>query len=195
MSQTSKTMSHYTHQLNHRVSGLDLDFAGQLHQNNCGDGYWDLDWCIMAETETGHLHLQKNHLTIQANPQKHLQSDRPWKIGDIVQLKLPKNLVEGDRYVAVGNAGLPGTDRYSIALASELETVATLMHHITHTLNQINLPFTFGCFYDPLDYPHDEAAILSVNAIDQAIIKLNLAPLCLGRGFGGEGGSPGFTIN
>lgn len=164
-------MSHYSHQLNHRVSGLDLDFAGQLHHNNCGEGYWDSDWCIMAEMETGDLWLKKNHLTLQAEPQYHLQPDRPWKIGDLVPLKLPKNLVEGDRYVAVGNAGLPGTDRYSIALASEQETVVTLMQQVTHTLNQINLPFTFACFYDPLDYPNDEAAILSVNAHDQIAFK------------------------
>jgi hypothetical protein len=163
-------MNQYNHQLNHRVSGLDLTFAGSLHQNNCGDGYWDSDWCIMAEVEAGKLLLQKNQLTVQAEPQLHLQTDRPWKIGDRVNLKLPKNLVEGDRYVAVGNAGLPGTDRCSLPFSLEVEAVAELMRSITSELNQINLPFTLACFYDPLDYPDDEAAILTVNKVDQSIV-------------------------
>jgi HopA1 effector protein family len=164
-------MNQYSHQLNHRVSGLDLTFAGSLHQNNCGEGYWDSDWCIMTEVETGKLLLQKNHLTLQADPQRHLQADRPWNIGDRVNLKLPKNLVEGDRYVAVGNAGLPEDDCYQIPFALDIETVVSLMQHVTFELNQMNLPFTLACFYDPLDYPHDEAAILTINAIDRSIAE------------------------
>ncbi len=175
-------MSDYSHQLNHRVFGLDLDFASLLHQSNHGEGYWDHDWCVVGEAPEEKLYLRKQQLTLQADPQRHLQPDRPWKIGDIVQLKLPKNLVEGDRYVAVGNAGLPGTDRHCIALALELETVAAVMQHVTHELNQLNLPFTFACFYDPLDYPDDEAAILSVNAIDQKIIPTIFEPIALSIG-------------
>jgi HopA1 effector protein family len=163
-------MNQTSYQLNRRVSGLDLTFAGSLHQNNCGDGYWDLDWCIMAEVEAGKLLLQKNQLTVQADPQRHLEADRPWKIGDRVNLKLPKNIVEDDRYVAVGNAGLPGTDRHSLSFALGVENVADFMRSITSELNQINLPFTLACFYDPLDYPDDEAAILTVNRTDQSIV-------------------------
>ena len=160
----------YTHQHNHRVAGLDLAFAGSLHQNNCGEGYWDPGWRVIEypahSVETSTVIVTKDHLTVHTNPDRHLRNG-PWTLGDLIEVKLPKNLVDGDRYVAVGNAGVPGTNRETIAIESSVDQIAGLIQQITQALNQLNLPFTLGCFYDPLDYPHSEAAILTVNMVDQ----------------------------
>lgn len=160
----------YTHQQNHRVTGLDLAFAGSLHQNNCGEGYWDPGWQVIEhpshDVEISTVIVKKNHLTVHTNPDRHLRNG-PWTLGDLIEVKLPKNLVDGDRYVAVGNAGVPGTDRTSLSIESSVDQVAGLVQQITQTLNQLNLPFTLACFYDPLDYPHPEAAILIMNTTDQ----------------------------
>ena len=156
----------YTHQHNYRVTGLDLAFAGSLHQNNYGEGYWDLGWQVMECHPDSTVVVQKNHLTVHTHPDRHLRNG-PWTLGDLIDVKLPKNLVDGDRYVAVGNAGVPGTDRISLAIDRSANQVAELIQQITQELNPLNLPFTLGCFYDPLDYPHPEAAILIVNAADQ----------------------------
>ena len=159
----------YTHQHNHRVTGLDLAFAGSLHQNNCGEGYWDSGWQVIehyADVDINIVIVEKNHLTVHTNPDRHLRNG-PWNLGDLIEVKLPKNLVDGDRYVAVGNAGVLGTDRISLAIECSADQVAGLIQQVTQTLNPLNLPFTLACFYDPLDYPHSEAAILTVNATDQ----------------------------
>ena len=160
----------YTHQHNHRVTGLDLAFAGSLHQNNCGEGYWDSGWQVIEhlinDMDINTVIVKKDHLTVHTNPDRHLRNG-PWSLGDLIEVKLPKNLVDGDRYVAVGNAGVPGPDRTALAIESSVDHVAKLIRQITHTLNQLNRPFTLGCFYDPLDYPHSEAAILIMNATDQ----------------------------
>ena len=160
----------YTHQHNQRVTGLDLAFAGSLHQNNCGEGYWDSGWQVIEPQADGidldTVIVKKNHLTVHTNPDRHLRNG-PWNLGDLIEVKLPKNLVDGDRYVAVGNAGVPGTCRTSLAIECSDDQVTGLIQQITQELNQLNLPFTLGCFYDPLDYPHSEAAILTVNATDQ----------------------------
>ena len=161
----------YTHQHNRRVTGLDLAFAGSLHQNNCGEGYWDSGWQVIVlhadGMDSGTVIVRKNNLTVHAHPDRHLRNG-PWIPGDLIDLKLPKNLVDGDRYVAVGNAGVPGTDRKTLAIDRPADQVAGLIQQITRELNQLNLPFTLGCFYDPLDYPHSEAAILILNAADQS---------------------------
>lgn len=164
----------YTHQHNHRVTGLDLAFAGSLHQNNCGEGYWDSGWQVIGYhadgidlvPDTTTVIVKKNHLIVHTHPGRHLRNG-PWLLGDLIEVKLPKNLVDGDRYVAVGNAGVPGTDRVTQAIDCSAEQVAELIQRITLELNQLNLPFTLGCFYDPFDYPDSEAAILTVNAMDR----------------------------
>ena len=160
----------YTHQQNHRVTGLDLAFAGSLHQNNCGEGYWDSGWQVIGHCADGidisTVVVKKDNLTMHTNPDRHLRNG-PWTLGDLIEVKLPKNLVDGDRYVAVGNAGVPETHCTALAIESSADQVAGFIQQMTQALNQLNLPFTLACFYDPLDYPHPEAAILTVNATDQ----------------------------
>ncbi len=166
----------YTHQQNHRVTGLDLAFAGSLHQSNCGEGYWDSGWQVIdyqtndvnSVADLTTIVVKKNHLTVHTNPDRHLRNG-PWTLGDLIDIKMPKNFVEGDRYVAVGNAGVPGADRVTQAIDCSADQVAQLIQQITVELNQLNLPFTLGCFYDPLDYPDPEAVILTVNATDREI--------------------------
>jgi hypothetical protein len=159
---------------NQRVSGLDLPFATALHQQNCGDGYWDSGWTVISQDLPKYVNVCKQQLTLQATMTKHLRSPQSPAIGDIVDLRLPKNLVVGDRYVAVANAGKPTGALTQIFFHLDQTHVATIIQRITQDLNQQNIAFTLAVLYDPLDYPRRDAAILQIAQTDMAHLSSRL---------------------
>lgn len=165
----SRSKESYHEADNLKVHGLNLAFSGNLHCHNHGDGYWDDDWVIRAQESDGAVALCKHHLTIHADPTEHLRPDAVLTIGEILELKCPKNLVEADRYVAVGNAGKPQGDRLQFCIHLEASQVNELMEWITTKFNASDLRFTLAVLYDPLDYPRREAAILQVQLKDRPI--------------------------
>jgi HopA1 effector protein family len=154
-----------------RVDGLDLAFAGALHQQNQGQGYWDADWALGAADETDHWAVSKADLTIYVWPETDLMPDVRLVSGNAVSVKLPKNLVIADRYVAVGNAGIPVGDRWQIYFHCDRETVVELMRSVTTDLNQRDWPFSLAVPYEPLDYPRQDGAILWVAQHSMAALK------------------------
>ncbi len=145
-----------------RVDGLDLAFAGALHQQNQGQGYWDPDWVLGVADDTGHWAVSKSDLTIYVCPKTDLMPDVALVSGTKVSVKLPKNLVIADRYMAVGNAGQPTGDRWQIYFHCDRATVIALMRSVTADLNQRDWPFSLAVPYEPLDYPRQDGAILRV---------------------------------
>jgi hypothetical protein len=156
---------------NQRVSGLDLTFASALHQQNCGDGYWDSDWTVVSQELPKYVNVCKQNLTLQATIANHLKPGQSHKIGDVVDLRLPKNLVMGDRYVAVGNAGKPTGKLAQIFFHLEQADIPTVIQRLTQELNQKNIAFTLAVPYDPLDYPCRDAAILNFAQLDTPSIS------------------------
>ena len=154
---------------NLKVHGLNLAFSGSLHSHNHGDGYWDDGWVIQAQEADGAVALCKNHLTVHADRQKHLRPDAVLTVGKTLELKCPKNIVEADRYVAVGNTGKPQGDRLQLCIHLDALQVNEFMDWITTQFNAIDLRFTLAVLYDPLDYPRREAAILQVQLKDRPI--------------------------
>jgi hypothetical protein len=154
-----------------RVDGLDLAFAGALHQQNQGQGYWDADWRLGVADETGHWAVSKADLTIYVWPETDLMPDVRLVSGNAVSVKLPKNLVIADRYVAVGNAGIPMGDRWQMYFHCDRATVLTLMQTITAELNQRDWPFSLAVPYEPLDYPRQDGGILRVAQSSMAALK------------------------
>jgi HopA1 effector protein family len=145
-----------------RVDGLDLAFAGALHQQNQGQGYWDADWVLGTADATGHWAVSKADLTIDVWPETDLMPDVRLVSGTAVSVKLPKNLVVADRYMAVGNAGQPTGDRQQLYFHVDRETVVALIRSVTTDLNQRDWPFSLAVPYEPLDYPRQDGAILLV---------------------------------
>lgn len=149
-----------------RCNGLHIEFATALHAHNQGTGYWDEDWLVTAAEPDGTWAVFKQDLTIYVQPQVHLRADVQPAVGATVAVKMPKNLVEADRYMAVGDAGKPTGDRIQIYLHCDRTGVLALMQMITSRLNHDRLPFTLAVPYEPLEYPRQDAAILVMTQTD-----------------------------
>jgi hypothetical protein len=156
---------------NQRVAGLDLTFGSALHQQNCGDGYWESGWTVVSQASPKHLNVCKQNLTLQATIATHLKSQQSHEIGDVVDLRLPKNLVMGDRYVAVANEGKPMDPLTQIFFHLDQTDIPSVIQRITQDLNQRQIAFTLAVPYDPLDYPCRDAAILNLASSDMTDVS------------------------
>jgi hypothetical protein len=158
------------HIYNTRVMGMDQAFAVNLHRHNCGTGYWDPDWEVLGTADDGRLILKKQHLKVYADRERYLPPDWDGGVNDCVALKLPKNLVVGDRYVAVGNGGKPSGRGVQLLFNFAANDVAMIMARMTRDLNAADRPFTFAVAEDPLDYPCWDAGILQINQADEVAV-------------------------
>jgi hypothetical protein len=154
-----------------RIDGLDLEFAGGLHRENQGTGYWDADWRVEQVLADGQWAMSKQDLTIDVWPEKHLEPGVSPMVGQTVRVKLPKNLVMADRYMAVGNAGQPVGERVQLFIHCDRQGVLPIMRQVTQTLNDRGLLFSLAVPYEPLDYPRWDAGSLIIEAQHQATLQ------------------------
>ncbi|MBE9031050.1 hypothetical protein IQ266_15050 [filamentous cyanobacterium LEGE 11480] len=154
-----------------RFNGLDLDFALALDAHNHGTGYWDAGWRVVEATDHGDWFVQQQDLTIQVSPELHLQPDVQLTTGMNIAVKMPKNLVDADRYMAVGNAGKPVGDRLQLYLHCDRDGILAVMGRITQTFNDLGIPFTFAVPYEPFEYPRQDAGILILERSAQTQVK------------------------
>jgi hypothetical protein len=154
-----------------RVDGLDLAFAGALHAANQGQGNWDGDWLVGEPDGTGHWAVSKANLTIDVWPHTDLMVGVKLVPGITVSVKLPKNRVIADRYMAIGNAGQPTGDRWQIYFHCDRVSVIELMRSVTAELNQRDWRFSLAVPYEPLDYPRQDGGILVVEQHQMAALK------------------------
>jgi hypothetical protein len=162
------TWEEETEHCDRRVNGLDLEFVDALHQYNQGAGYWDPGWQVIEPTSDGYWAVKQQDLTIEVLPEQHLAAGIVPVADMLVSVKMPKNLVDADRYMAVGNAGKPTGDRLQIYLHCDRETVLPVMRDITTALNQVAIPFSFAVPYEPFEYPRWDAGILIIEQQNQA---------------------------
>lgn len=154
---------------NNTFLGVDVSFYERLHDSNCGEGYFSPDWVIVREESDGSLAVQKGGLTLHIDRQLHLHPDTPSPdVGEIVAIRLPKNLVQNGFYMAVGNVGANHahsesdrpikTVRIYFNLSSE--GAIAVMNSLTQQLNHHSLPFSFKALYNPSDYGRYDSAVL-----------------------------------
>ena len=154
---------------NQTVEWSKSQFVRQLSNNNHGRGYFKSGWKIIGETESELLQVCKDGLTLHIMRDLHLpDTERLARVGEVVRVKLPPQLVEPGYYIAVGDAGSiddlelskyePIIDLY-LNLSSQGALV--LMHDFTTELNKIAIPFHFQVLYRAEDYIYCDTAILS----------------------------------
>ncbi|AFZ36755.1 hypothetical protein Sta7437_3248 [Stanieria cyanosphaera PCC 7437] len=152
-------------------------FYQQLHAHNFGQGYFDPGWLVIDEEQNELLPVRKNDLTLHISPVRHLQpQDRQAKVGDLVAVKMPANLVEPEFYIAVGDGGAineQNSDRFIVNIYFHLtaQGAVPMMSSITKKLNQLKIPFNFKVLYDSDDYPREDAAILSIERQQYEIVR------------------------
>jgi HopA1 effector protein family len=144
---------------NNIVNGVDVDFLGQLQQHNRSQGYFDLGWQVVAETEVGEIVVVKDGLHLHLNRSHHLPPNLARiEIGDLVPIYLPPQLVGVDAYIMVGNFGSPtGSSQDSITQFPSVRIyfnftsniALTIAQKLTDELNQLSIPFQFAVLHNP----------------------------------------------
>jgi hypothetical protein len=155
---------------NNTFLGVNEEFYNQLHLSNQGEGYFEPGWQVLREESNGNLVVKKDELTLQIEPERHLQDTEKKAINDLVAIKMPPNLVQNGFYMAVGNAGL--SNHADTAIDSQLvrvyfnispEGAVAVMGSLTCELNTMFIPFTFKALYNPSDYDRYDTAVLYFN--------------------------------
>ncbi|BBD70785.1 hypothetical protein NIES4072_71510 [Nostoc commune NIES-4072] len=147
---------------NNTFLGVDLEFYDRLHKSNTGEGYFDPGWQVLRQESDNSLAVTKGGLTLHIEREKHLQQAEKFAAeGDLVAIRMPKNLVQNGFYMAVSNAG-PDTHPQTVRVYFNFtpEGAIALMESLTRQLNQIRIPFAFKVLYNPSDYGRYDSGVL-----------------------------------
>jgi hypothetical protein len=151
---------------NNTVLGVDPEFYNRLHTSNKGEGYFDGGWQVIKQESDGTLAVSKGGLTLHIEPERHLESaQRSATVGDVVAIRMPRNLVQNGFYIAVSNVGVgdnlnPNSQTVRIYFNLTPKGAIAVMESLTEQLNKINIPFTFKVLYNPADYKRYDSGVL-----------------------------------
>lgn len=153
---------------NNLVDGVDIDFCRSLDRHNHSHGYFDPDWQILAVTEQGAAIVVKDGLHLHLDPQWQLPPDcQTAVVGDFVPIYLPHNLVECDRYVAVGDRGCPiSSPAIELYFNFTPDAAIAILSALTTALNQASIPFQFAILHDPALFYRYDAGRLRLSQVD-----------------------------
>ncbi|MEA5618827.1 T3SS effector HopA1 family protein [Cronbergia sp. UHCC 0137] len=151
--------------VNDTTFGIDFDFYERLHSRNKSEGYWSHDWLVIKEERDGNLVVHKNGLNLHIERDIYLSpADKMATVGNLVAIKMPKNLVQNGFYMAISNAGYQDhLDITRIYFNLIPEGSVELMESLTARLNAISISFCFKALYNPSDYRRYDSAVLYFN--------------------------------
>ncbi|MFB2978216.1 T3SS effector HopA1 family protein [Microseira sp. BLCC-F43] len=164
---------------NNTLLGIDVGFYQRLHESNCGEGYFAPGWHVLREESDGSLAVTNGSLRLHIQRDKHLKPDESAAVvGDVVAIRMPKNLVQNGFYMAVGNVG---SSRYQDANNQQVtvriyfnltpEGAVAVMGSLTQGLNEREIPFSCKVLYNPKDYQRYDSGVLYFNRRDYEDIK------------------------
>jgi hypothetical protein len=164
---------------NNSLFGIDIALYDSLHLSNQGEGYWSYNWLVIGEERNSNLIVQKNGLTLYVEPKDYqLSGDEKINIGQLINIKLPKNLVQNGFYMAIANVGSQGDeDVVRIYFNLTPEGAALVMGNLTSQLNYLSIPFSFKALYNPNDYRRYDSAVLYFNKYNCELVWPVLAKL------------------
>ncbi|WP_019499235.1 T3SS effector HopA1 family protein [Pseudanabaena sp. PCC 6802] len=160
----------HKHQKNNTYLGVDLEFFSRLHASNKGKGYFDPGWQVVGQESDGSLFVKKNGLTLYIEPTganaepkfyRLPTTEQSTALGDIVAIRMPRNLVQNGFYMAASDRGVntyPQTVRVYFNVTDE--GAIAMMQSLTQQLNAIDISFTFKVLYNPFDYNRCDAGVL-----------------------------------
>lgn len=148
---------------NNSLFGVDLAFYERLNRSNKGAGYWSHDWLVIKEETDGTLALHKNGLTLHIERNIYLPPEsQAVTVGNLVAIKMPKNLVQNSFYMAIANLSSPQNPRNLARVYFNLtpDGAVAVMESLTTKLNAIPISFSFKALYNPSDYGRYDSAVL-----------------------------------
>jgi hypothetical protein len=152
---TSEKLDNKSPQIrNGNVDGIDRDFIQRLHSSNFSNGYLDADWQIVGKSAEREIVVVKDGLHLHIDRERHLSTNiATLNIGDRVSIYLPKNLIEREFYLAVGNAGLPNRQQSVQLFFNFTPNAAIAMAtRLTRELNHLNIPFELAILLEPSQF-------------------------------------------
>ncbi len=160
---------------NNTVMGIDTAFFQQLHDNNCGEGYFDEGWMVLKEEDDGSLAVRNGALRLHIRRDKHLQEkEQQSQVGDVVAIRMPKNRMQNGFYMAVGNLGFsrpqPGDALVRVYFNVTAEGSISVMKSLTQELNAAGMPFSFKVLYNPQDYNRFDSGVLYFDWQDYEVV-------------------------
>jgi hypothetical protein len=148
---------------NNTYLGVDLAFYERLHSYNHGQGYFDSGWQVLREEEDGTFAVKKGDLTLNIGAH-HLPTNKYATVGNLIAIRMPRNLVQNGFYMAVGNLGqAKHTDNNQLVRVYfnvTPEGAVAVMDKLTRQLNAMSIPFSFKALYNPSDYARYDTAVL-----------------------------------
>jgi HopA1 effector protein family len=182
-SSLAKDTPEHTFQLdleNSTLMGIDTIFFERLHNNNCGTGYFDRDWTILAVADDESLVVKKGGLKLHIDREKHLRaSEQQARVGEVVAIKLPKNMMQNGFYMAIGDLGFDRQQAGAILVRIYFnltpDGAIVVMNSLTQMLNEAKVVFSFKVLYNPQDYQRSDAGVLYFDKRDYATVSDILA--------------------
>jgi hypothetical protein len=151
---------------NEKNYSLNTKFTHRLHAANQGQGYWDHDWQIVRRLAPDRLEVEQDGLHLEIQVTQHLHpSQQDSQPSDRVMIKMPRNRIQADRYVAIGNAGMPIGDQIAVFFHLNADGAAVLTQAATSYFNQANIPFRLDLPYRLEHYPVKNAGMLQISAV------------------------------
>jgi hypothetical protein len=165
---------------NNTLMGINMTFFQQLHDSNCGTGYFDPDWTILQVEDDENLVVIKGGLKLHIERKRHLgTAQQQSRLGDVVAIKLPKNMMQNGFYMAVGDRGFNhqqvGDILVRIYFSLTPDGAIAIMNSLTQMLNESKIIFSFKVLYNPQDYQRSDAGVLYFDKRDYSAVSSILA--------------------
>jgi HopA1 effector protein family len=164
--------------------GMDMTFFQRLHDANCGEGYFSEGWLILKEEsdDDDSLVVRNGVLRFYIQRARHLRAEtQQAKLGETVAIKLPKNRLQNEFYVAIGNLGFnaPTTTDILVRIYFNItpEGSVVVMESLTRKLNQAGILFSFKVLYNPPQYHRFDVGVLYFDKLDYEAVSLILATI------------------
>jgi HopA1 effector protein family len=146
---------------NNIYKGADAKFYKQLQASNSGIGYFDAGWLLKDKEQDGSLAVMKDGLTLYIDPVRHLSLAEQSSVkGNIVSVRMPKNLIQSGYYIAVSDIGPSRHEIVEICFNISPEGAVHLMQELTQRLNRGIIPFTLKALHNPAEYKCHDPIIL-----------------------------------
>jgi HopA1 effector protein family len=169
---------------NKLLMGMDMAFFQRLHDANCGDGYFSEGWLILksGNNPNDHLIVKNGGLKLCIQREQHLKAaDQQAKVGDLVAIKLPKNRLQNEFYVAIGNLGFSSSSPADVLVRIYFnltpEGSVAVMASLTAQLNHAGILFSFKVLYNPKRYHRFDAGVLYFDKTDYQTVSLILTAI------------------
>jgi hypothetical protein len=165
---------------NNTFMGIDMTFFRQLHNNNCGKGYFDPDWTILKAESDRSLVVKKGGLRLHIDREKHLTAaQQQAKVGEVVAIKMPKNMMQNGFYMAVGDLGFnrqqAADTLVRVYFSLTPDGAISVMNSLTQMLNESKIIFSFKALYNPQDYQRFDVGVLYFDKRDYATVSCILS--------------------